>query len=691
MVDRVIRVVIDPSGARTGLQTVNREIATTTRGLGNLRGAATAVIAALGVRELAQYADTFTLINNRIRLVTDSEAELVRIQRELLDLARDTRSPLEATAELYSRVARATGELGLSQQDTLDITKAVNQAIQISGATAAEAQAGVIQFAQGLASGALRGDELRSVLEQMPRLARALADGLGVGIGQLRELGAEGALTSEQIIEALQKTAPQLAAEFEQLTPTIEGSFTVLENEVLNFVGQVDSALGISASFGRVLQDVAGVVRDVTDDVVLFGLALKTAIAERFAEIASLIETFDERFAVFSNTLAGTFATLIGDEETAAMLAQTRVTLDRELTRAEDDAERRLEDIRSRLREQASRDVIEFITGSGANEVDLNAPGTRRELPDTRGAEAAEKAQASAQKLLETLQDQARELQLTRELGDGAAEAIRNLEIQELAVAGASQATVEALKAANAELVRQQELAQQAELAQGREEYIESLRLEAELLALTNEEREVQEALIRLGVEATKEQKDQVRELIGQIQELRDAEEETFKFTETIAEQTSIAIRGLIKEAFTGDLDDIQSTFANFLSELGQELLSSLFLQLLSDAFGNIGGPVGNVFSQAFGGGRQFGGDVSAGRAYSVNEGSPGRPEVFVPREAGRIMPVGQDSANDGVVIVNEQDPSALLSALNTRRGARIQRNFIQADQRQIKRDLGIR
>jgi len=698
MVDRVIRVIVDPSGARAGLRTVQQETRRTTAGLGDLRTAATAVIAALGVRELARYADTFTLINNRLRLVTDSSAELTRIQEELLNLANETRSPLEATAELFSRVARSTSELGISQQETLDLTRAVNQAIQISGATAAEAGAGVIQFAQGLASGALRGDELRSVLEQTPRLAQALAEGLNVGIGELRELGSEGELTAERVIGALQRTAPQLAAEFATLTPTIESSFTVLNNEVLNFVGQVDSALGVSASFGRTIQDVAGAVRNVTDDVVLFGLALKTSISERFAEIASLVGTFDERFDQFSNTLAGTFATIIGDEETAALLAQQRVTIDRELSQAEREAETRLEDIRARLRENAQRDVIEFITGGGADDVDLTEQSEKKAQADRDAADAAEKTQTSAVKLLEALRDQATELRLTRELGDDAAQAIRELEIQELAVAGASAETVTALKEANAELVRQQELADAADLTAEREAFVESLQQEIALLRLTNEEREVQEALIRSNVAAGTEQADQIRTLIEQIQELRGEQEEAFSFTETIAEETSRAIRGVIRESFTGDLDEIQAEFAQFLSNLGQELLTSLFLQLLTDTFTNLGGgggPFAGAFGalgQALGGtGRQFGGFVDAGEPFIGNEGIGRRPEVFIPREAGRISPVEQLGSEQTVIIVNEQDPSALISALNTRQGARVQRNFVQSNRRQIQRELGVR
>lgn len=112
------------------------------------------------------------------------------------------------------------------------MTKAVTQAIQISGNTATEASAGMIQLAQALASGTLRGDELRSVLEQMPRVAEAIATGLGTTIGQLRKLGEQGKLTSDLVFKALISQSGRLDSEFKKLQPTISGSFSVLVGDL---------------------------------------------------------------------------------------------------------------------------------------------------------------------------------------------------------------------------------------------------------------------------------------------------------------------------------------------------------------------------------------------------------------------------------------------------------------------------
>src|SRR5690606_4635231 len=118
-------------------------------------------------------------------------------------------------------------------------TRSVNQAIAISGASAAEAQAGVIQFSQALASGELRGDELRSVLEQLPRLARAIGDGLVQisvaakgGIGEIRPLAADGRLTAETVVSGLLTQGERIEEDCSRLPRTVGQAWTQLANDL---------------------------------------------------------------------------------------------------------------------------------------------------------------------------------------------------------------------------------------------------------------------------------------------------------------------------------------------------------------------------------------------------------------------------------------------------------------------------
>ena len=230
-------------------------------------GAAAGRALLLLVNQAKEYSDTWVLTNNRLRLVTNSQEELQSTQRQVLQLAQDTRSEYGATVELYSRISRSSREFGVSQSEVLGIARTVNQAIRIGGATAQEARAGVIQFGQALASGQLRGEELRSVMEQLIRLSQALAAGLGVGIGDLRRLAESGQLTTNRIIEALQSQAPLIQEEFEQLTPTISETFTVLNNRVLVFVGNLSEVTGAASGFNAVLRGMANAIESITPAV----------------------------------------------------------------------------------------------------------------------------------------------------------------------------------------------------------------------------------------------------------------------------------------------------------------------------------------------------------------------------------------------------------------------------------------
>lgn len=205
------------------------------------------LVAVFGLNELRQTVDAYTNIQNRLKLVTDNSSQLLGVTRELFAISNETRNAFEATAEVYARTAQATKDMGLSQKETLEFTRSLNQAVILSGASAAEAQAGLIQLSQGLASGALRGDELRSVLEQLPMVADVIAKSLGVTRGELRNMGQDGKITAEIVIEAFAKARGELDGKFNQTVSTIGQAFTVLKNNVTEYIGELDRSLGMSS------------------------------------------------------------------------------------------------------------------------------------------------------------------------------------------------------------------------------------------------------------------------------------------------------------------------------------------------------------------------------------------------------------------------------------------------------------
>lgn len=255
-----IDIIVAENGSRTvrrNLQDVGNTGAAAAKGVNLLKGALASLGVGLAVSQLIRLADTFTTIQNRLRLVTTGMSNLKAVNDELFASANRTYASYEATADLYASLARSTQQLGLSQRQLLTITETINQAIAISGTEASTAANGLRQLGQGLASGTLRGDELNSVLENMPRLATAIATGMGVTVGQLRKLGAEGKITADNITSALLKAGPEVQAEFARINPTISNTFQVLENNVVKFIGQLNTGTGVGAAFGQVILFIA--------------------------------------------------------------------------------------------------------------------------------------------------------------------------------------------------------------------------------------------------------------------------------------------------------------------------------------------------------------------------------------------------------------------------------------------------
>lgn len=202
-------------------------------------------------------ADAFKNMTSQLKLVTAGATQLADVQDKLFRSAQSTRSSFEATAGLYAKLARAASELGLSQDQLLTITENVNKAFVISGADANEAAGAIRQLAQGLASGALRGDEFNTIAEAAPRLLQAVAEHLKMGVGQLRAYAAEGKITAKVLSEALLAATQKLNTEFSLMGTTVGQAMVVLGNSIFYAVGKMDTALGITDKIAAAIIAVA--------------------------------------------------------------------------------------------------------------------------------------------------------------------------------------------------------------------------------------------------------------------------------------------------------------------------------------------------------------------------------------------------------------------------------------------------
>jgi len=271
------------------------ENAKATAKAGKSFGSLKKIIAAVGVvaltRQIIKLTDAYTNVNNKLKLVTNGTKDLQKTQKQLFDLAQASRSSFESTAELYARLSRSTRSLGVSNKDLLTVTDAINKSFIVSGASAEEASNAIRQLSQGLAAGALRGDEFNSVAEQAPRLQEAIAASLGVTVGELRALAAEGKITSEVIVKALKGQAAVINKEFDQLTPTFGQVGQTIKNTLLQIGGSIGSqVLPDIAVLGRAF---IALSKDGGILVSSLGKLIKGAafVAKSFALLASIIES----------------------------------------------------------------------------------------------------------------------------------------------------------------------------------------------------------------------------------------------------------------------------------------------------------------------------------------------------------------------------------------------------------------
>ncbi len=227
-------------------QSTQRASSTAVSAIKSIGVAATAYLSA---RELVGYSQAWVSIENRIKQVSESQAQFSQSMEAVYSVAQNAQSSLEGTAELYQRIAASTGELGVNQQQVVQVTQNISKAMSASGVSAATAEGALVQLGQAFASGVLRGQELNSVLEQAPGLAQAVANGLGVAVGDLRKLGEQGKLTSKQVFEAILSQTRAIDDQFARAQTTIAGAFQVLENSATRAIGSLDSTLGVSKAF----------------------------------------------------------------------------------------------------------------------------------------------------------------------------------------------------------------------------------------------------------------------------------------------------------------------------------------------------------------------------------------------------------------------------------------------------------
>ncbi|OAT45358.1 phage tail length tape-measure protein [Proteus hauseri ATCC 700826] len=310
---------------RVSLQSITvqqeRMASQTAKSASSFANFAKVVTGALSVHQVISYADGWTDLQNRLKLVTKSTQELNKATNDVYTIAQKTYQSLDATAQVYQRFSDNAERLGINQQKVAELTETVSKAVSLSGTSAAAAATGLTQFGQALAAGRLRGQDLNSVIEQIPGLAQAIAEGMGISMGELKQKAQDGETSIDKIIESLERVKASVDQKFATSITTVSQSFTNLQSAMTRFVGETNQSTGATQ---------------------LLNMGL-SALSNNFSEVMKVVEALAVTAIVIKitkwtqATYAQTTATKLKVQQDliAAKATQAKMTAELELARVE--------------------------------------------------------------------------------------------------------------------------------------------------------------------------------------------------------------------------------------------------------------------------------------------------------------------------------------------------------------------
>ncbi|EMF8482602.1 tape measure protein [Morganella morganii] len=294
----------------------------TERSMASLSRVAASLTAYLSVSAVTSYAEAWTVLNNKLVNSIKAGETLAVVNQRVFDIAQNSRSSLNGIATLYSRLERAMRSVGLSGEELGQITTTISKAMTVSGATAAESEGALVQLSQALASGVLRGQEFNSMSEQAPALMKGLADSLGVSIGKLRAMAAEGKLTTDVLLKAFREMGPTIEREFANTTQTMSQSLQIASNNITKFFGENTTV----KTFTRIFNDSVVTISENLDYLTNILVIAAGVIGSRYAGALALAGAAQVKKA--RDTMASASASrqaAVAERDAAAVLVRKTV------------------------------------------------------------------------------------------------------------------------------------------------------------------------------------------------------------------------------------------------------------------------------------------------------------------------------------------------------------------------------
>lgn len=407
-----------------GQKKIDQSLQQTSGRMDAFQGKVTAVASAVGVLgaalaavRVAKMADELRLLEVRVQVAAGGLKEGAAAMLELEAISKRTQTSVAANAEVFTRLNSAMKAMGGTQAQTLALTETLAQAIKVSGASAVEAKAAMLQFGQALGSGKLAGDELRSLMETAPYLMKQMADAIGVPVGSLKKLGEEGKLTADVVATAMLKASSQIQQDFAKFPQTFDSAITVLEDAAIRANKRLDEMTGASVALTGVTKGLSDVVDELARQMTgLSGetdtLARNLAIVEwskqsrvAFSYLVDAADMLWQTLSVLGRNVYFVFegiasevkgigsqaaAVARGDFEGAKAIGE-QMKVDAAQRRAELDAADKATLSRAQTMGAKMREAWDRGAGGGRGFVNPSAPGAAVNLKAPVGADDAKK------------------------------------------------------------------------------------------------------------------------------------------------------------------------------------------------------------------------------------------------------------------------------------------------------------
>ena len=263
--------------------------------VGVLGKVAAAVGSVMGVKQIIGLSDTMSQTKARLDLMNDGLQSTKELQDRIFDSAQKSRGSYQDTADLVSKLGLNAKDAFENTAQIVDFAEQVNKQFVISGASAEETKNATLQLTQALSSGVLRGDELRSIFEQAPTLIQSIANYMGVPIGRIRDMAAEGQITAETVKNALLECADETNAKFASMTLTFSQLWTNFKNRAMQAFQPVLEKINELANNGRLeeyigkIAEAMATVSDVIMNVITWVLDHQDIVKAAFIGLSVAI------------------------------------------------------------------------------------------------------------------------------------------------------------------------------------------------------------------------------------------------------------------------------------------------------------------------------------------------------------------------------------------------------------------